>query len=197
MSYNDRKRKLDILYNEVSSCTDCIHYETATKSVFGEGLIFKEDKNIIMIVGEAPGKDEDETGRPFVGISGQLLRNSLEKFGLKDFFITNIIKHRPLNNAKPLVREIQSCIKYLDQQYDIIKPRITLAVGATAANTLLNNKLPMHELRGKWFKSLKYNNIFVTYHPAAILRDRSRKIEEQFNLDIYTFANQYRTYENN
>jgi DNA polymerase len=130
-----------------------------------------------MIVGEAPGADEDAQGLPFVGRAGQLLTKILEAIQLSrdEVFICNILKCRPPNNRKPLVSETDECEPYLWKQIELIRPRFILAVGLTAANTLLRNKASMSALRGS---THDYHGIpmIVTYHPAALLRNPEWKV---------------------
>lgn len=141
---------------------------TRTNFVFGSG----NPNADIMIVGEAPGADEDEQGLPFVGRAGQLLTKILEAIDLPrdEVYICNILKCRPPNNRKPLAGETDQCEPYLWKQIEIVKPKLILALGLTAANTLLKNKESMTNLRGKIHD---YHGIrtLVTYHPAALLRN--------------------------
>jgi DNA polymerase len=141
---------------------------TRTNFVFGSG----NPEADIMVVGEAPGADEDAQGLPFVGRAGQLLTKILESIELprEEVYICNIMKCRPPNNRKPLVQETDECEPYLWKQIELIKPKFILALGLTAANTLLKNKESMSALRGKVHD---YHGIrmIVTYHPAALLRN--------------------------
>jgi DNA polymerase len=131
-----------------------------------------------MIIGEAPGREEDEVGRPFIGRAGKLLNEFLKSIGLnRDLvFIVNTIKCRPPENRDPEIAEIDACSDYLDQQINIIKPKVLVLLGKIAANRLLGEDIPMSELRLKKFFIDKYDiPIIVFYHPAYILRSPSQK----------------------
>jgi DNA polymerase len=136
--------------------------------VFGSG----NPNADIMVIGEAPGADEDEQGLPFVGRAGQLLTKILESIEMprEQVYICNILKCRPPNNRKPLASETDQCEPYLWKQIELIKPKFILALGLTAANTLLKNKESMTALRGKVHDYQGISTI-VTYHPAALLRN--------------------------
>lgn len=161
------------LEEAISGCLKCPLGHTRTRFVFGSG---NPDADI-MIIGEAPGADEDAQGLPFVGRAGQLLTKILEAIQLSrdEVFICNILKCRPPNNRKPLVSETDECEPYLWKQIELIRPRFILAVGLTAANTLLRNKASMSALRGS---THDYHGIpmIVTYHPAALLRNPEWKV---------------------
>lgn len=163
---------LDEIAKKVHKCTRCPLYETATKGVPGEG----NPKAKLVCVGEAPGAKEDETGRPFVGQAGQLLNKILAAIDLKreDVFICNVLKHRPPGNRNPRPEEVEACSPYLIRQLELIKPKVIVAFGTFAAQTLLNTKTPIGQLRGLMHK---YHGIplVVTYHPAALLRNPSWK----------------------
>lgn len=159
---------LDALYGGIHTCTKCELGFSRKSFVFGSG----NPQADLMIVGEAPGADEDEQGLPFVGRAGQLLTKILEAihFSRDEVYICNILKCRPPNNRKPLAAETDECEPYLHKQIALVRPRYILALGLTAANTLLKNKESMSALRGK---THTYQNIplLVTYHPAALLRN--------------------------
>jgi len=156
------------LHAAICACLECPLGHSRTNFVFGSG---NPDADI-MVVGEAPGADEDAQGLPFVGRAGQLLTKILEAIQLQrdDVYICNILKCRPPNNRKPLASETDQCEPYLWKQIELVKPRFILALGLTAANTLLRNKESMSALRGK---THDYHGIpmLVTYHPAALLRN--------------------------
>jgi uracil-DNA glycosylase len=163
---------LEEIAKKVQKCTRCPLYETATKAVPGEG-----DPNAQLVcVGEAPGAKEDETGRPFVGQAGQLLTKILEAIDLtrEQVFICNVLKHRPPGNRNPRPEEVEACSPYLLRQLELIKPKVIVAFGTFAAQTLLNTKTPIGQLRGFVHK---YHGIplVVTYHPAALLRNPAWK----------------------
>ena len=125
-----------------------------------------------MVVGEAPGADEDAQGEPFVGRAGQLLTKILEAVELQrdEVYICNILKCRPPGNRTPLPEEVDQCEPYLFKQLELIQPKFILALGLTAANTLLKNKFKMADIRGSFF-NYRDVHMMVTYHPAALLRN--------------------------
>lgn len=163
---------LEQIAKKVDKCTRCPLYETATKGVPGEG----NPKAKLVCVGEAPGAKEDETGRPFVGQAGQLLNKILAAIDLtrEEVFICNVLKHRPPGNRNPRPEEVEACSPYLIRQLELIKPKVIVAFGTFAAQTLLNTKTPIGQLRGLMHK---YHGIplVVTYHPAALLRNPAWK----------------------
>jgi uracil-DNA glycosylase len=163
---------LDAIAQHVATCTRCPLYSTATQSVPGEG---NPDADF-MCVGEAPGATEDETGRPFVGAAGQLLTKILEAIDLKreDVFICNVLKHRPPANRNPRPEEVVACSPYLVRQIELVKPKVILALGTFAAQTLLNTQTPLGKLRGQVHQYCGVP-LVVTYHPAALLRNPSWK----------------------
>ena len=158
----------------IKKCKKCNLHKTRQNTVFGEG---DPDSNI-MIIGEAPGREEDEAGKPFIGRAGKLLNEFLKSIDLNrdSVFIVNTIKCRPPENRDPEVSEINACSDYLDQQINIIKPKVLVLLGKIAANRLLGEDMPMSELRLKKFFIDKYDiPIIVFYHPAYILRSPSQK----------------------
>lgn len=165
---------LDELKKAVSSCTQCDLHKTRTQTVFGVGHPAAD----WLIIGEAPGADEDRKGEPFVGRAGQLLTNMLRAIGLarEEVFIANILKCRPPNNRDPQVEEVASCASYLRQQIDLIQPKIILTVGRIAAQSLLNVDTPIGQMRGKKYT---YQDtqipVIATYHPAYLLRSPQQK----------------------
>lgn len=159
---------LDELVAAVAGCTLCPLHKTAKNPVPGEG-----DPNAGMIcVGEAPGGVEDELGRPFVGPAGQLLDSILKAIRLsrKDVYICNVLKHRPPQNRNPMPTEVDACSPYLVRQIELIKPKVVVAFGTFAAQTLLKTKDPIGRLRGKIHRYYGVP-LVVTYHPAALLRN--------------------------
>lgn len=157
------------LERAVSVCTRCRLHETRTRTVFGVGNRRAE----WMVIGEAPGADEDRQGEPFVGRAGQLLNNMLKAIGLarEDVYIANILKSRPPHNRDPLPDEVAACEPFLMRQIELIQPKIILAVGRIAAQNLLKTDTKIGLLRGK-----RHNYpgtdipLVVTYHPAYLLR---------------------------
>jgi DNA polymerase len=163
---------LDEIAEKVRKCTRCRLYKTAIKGVPGEG----DPKAKLVCVGEAPGAKEDETGRPFVGQAGQLLNKILEAIDLtrEQVFICNVLKHRPPGNRNPLPDEVEACSPYLIRQLELIEPKVIVAFGTFAAQTLLQTKAGIGQLRGLVHR---YHGIplIVTYHPAALLRNPAWK----------------------
>ncbi len=153
-------------------CNKCSLREGCKQVVFGEG----SSEADLMLIGEGPGAREDELGRPFVGAAGELLTNILAAIDLKreDVYIGNIIKCRPPNNRVPKKEEAAACLPYLEAQIAIIKPKIIVCMGATAAKFFLENEEPISGIRGKWIEK-EGLQVMPTFHPAALLRDPSRK----------------------
>ena len=171
---SSENNNLTSLDEVVKKCKKCNLHKTRKNTVFGEG----DPDSDIMIIGEAPGREEDEVGRPFIGRAGKLLNEFLKSIGLnRDLvFIVNTIKCRPPENRDPETVEINACSDYLDQQINIIKPKVLVLLGKIAANRLLGEDIPMSELRLKKFFIDKYDiPIIVFYHPAYILRSPSQK----------------------
>ena len=163
---------LDSLAKAIATCTRCPLYSTAKNPVPGEG----NPQADFMLVGEAPGATEDETGRPFVGQAGQLLEKILAaiKFSREDVFIVNVLKHRPPGNRNPRPEEVSACNPYLVRQIELIRPKVLVALGTFAAQTLLETKLSIGKLRGQIHRYYGVP-LIVTYHPAALLRNPSWK----------------------
>jgi len=159
---------LEELDSIINQCQKCPLGKTRTKFVFGVG----NPKAHAMLIGEAPGADEDLQGEPFVGRAGKLLNDILKAINLSrnDVYIANILKCRPPGNRDPLPSEMETCMPYLHKQIDLIKPKIILCLGRIAANGLLNKKLSLSSLRENIYE---FNGIkvLVTYHPAALLRN--------------------------
>jgi len=163
---------LDSLNQMICTCQKCPLGQSRTNFVFGVG----NPQADIVVIGEAPGADEDAKGEPFIGLAGQLLNKILAAIHLprNEVFICNILKCRPPGNRTPERFEVEQCEPYLLKQLDLIKPKFILALGLTAANTLLNRKAKMSELRGTIhdYHGIK---VVVTYHPAALLRNQQWK----------------------
>jgi len=159
---------LDGLENLIRTCTQCRLYEGRNKFVFGVG---NPDADI-MVVGEGPGAEEDKQGLPFVGRAGQLLNEILKaiKFNREDVYIANIIKCRPPGNRTPQPDEMETCLPYLKKQFELIKPKLILCLGLTAAKGLLKKRESLTNMRGKVFE-FETAKVMVTYHPAALLRN--------------------------
>lgn len=155
----------------VSECQKCDLYKTRTQTVFGVGNTAAR----LMIIGEAPGANEDRQGKPFVGRAGQLLDAMLKSIGFdrnENVYICNILKCRPPNNRDPSMAEVKECTPYLEQQIALMKPALLLAVGRIAAHYLLGVSTPLTRLRGQ---TLQYSGLnvplIVTFHPAYLLRN--------------------------
>lgn len=165
-------KNLQDLREAIQGCKKCPLWKTRTNFVFGEG----NPKAKLVVIGEAPGADEDEQGKPFVGRAGKLLTEILKavNFTREEVFICNILKSRPPNNRNPLPEEIEACEPYLFKQLELIKPKLILCVGTFAAQTLLRSKEPLGKMRGKFHE---YQGIptMVTFHPAALLRNPNWK----------------------
>ena len=163
---------LGAIAETVAACRRCALYATAKNPVPGAG---NPDADF-MIVGEAPGADEDEQGVPFVGRAGQLLTKIIEAIHLSrdDVFIANVLKHRPPGNRNPLPEEVAACSPYLVRQIELVRPKVILALGTFAAQTLLETKTTIGKLRGQIHR---YHGVplIVTYHPAALLRNPAWK----------------------
>ncbi len=166
----DREGLLASMAAEVSKCVKCPHLaSTRTQTVFGEGSPTAR----LMFIGEAPGADEDRSGRPFVGRAGALLTDMITKgMGLSrdEVYIANILKSRPPENRTPLPDEVANCLPYLERQIAIIRPEFLCLLGKTAASALLETALPLGRLRGRWHRYREIPTI-VTYHPSALLRN--------------------------
>ncbi len=169
----------DALAQAIQSCTACALHKTRTRGVVGVG-----DENADwLIVGEAPGEDEDEQGEPFVGPAGKLLDAMLAAIDLKrgeNVYITSVLKSRPPGNRPPAPEEIAACLPYLVRQIQLIQPKIILALGAVAAHSLLKTETPVGELRGR-VHDYQGIPLVVTYHPAYLLRkltDKARAWED-------------------
>lgn len=163
---------LDAVRRVAIECRKCRLAEMRKHVVFGEG----NPKAGLFVIGEAPGAEEDNQGRPFVGRSGQLLDKILLAIGFerRDVYIGNIIKCRPPENRNPLTDEIDCCKPWLMEQLGIIQPRILLLLGRVAANTILENNLSMGAMRGRIIRWKDFDCV-VTYHQAALLRNPNWK----------------------
>lgn len=164
----------DGLQQAVAACTACSLHQSRTQTVFGVG---NRQANL-MIIGEAPGVNEDQQGEPFVGRAGQLLTAMIKSMGFErsDVYIANILKCRPPNNRDPQPDEVQLCTKFLDQQIALIQPTLLLAVGRIAAHYLLKTKSSLESLRNTLHRyGEKETPLIITYHPAYLLRSPSDK----------------------
>ncbi len=164
--------KLDDLAVQVEECRRCRLWKTRRNTVFGEGNAAAE----LLFIGEAPGQQEDQRGRPFVGRAGKLLDRILSAIELSraDVFIANILKCRPPGNRTPHQEEVERCIDYLNKQIELIDPQLIVCLGLTAAKTLLRVESTLKEMRGQTYR-YRNRDVIVTYHPAALLRNDGLK----------------------
>lgn len=172
-----REKKLNALNeleeHHVRGCTKCPLCEGRTRTVFGEGDV----DAAVMFIGEGPGQNEDEQGRPFVGRAGQLLDKQIEAMGYQraEVYIANIVKCRPPNNRAPTTTEVDACMDYLKKQIETIRPKAIVTLGGPAAKALLNTREGVTRLRGQWHEiSLGQGKptvpVMPTFHPAYLLR---------------------------
>lgn len=179
----------DALQERVAACTRCELHRSRTQTVFGVGVRTAE----WLVIGEAPGAEEDKRGEPFVGRAGQLLDNMLAAIGLdrtKNVYIANILKCRPPNNRDPQADEVAQCEPYLQQQIALLRPKLILAVGRIAAQNLLKTDTPLARLRGRVHRYGEAQTpLIVTYHPAYLLRTPGdkRKAWEDLQLAVRIF----------
>jgi uracil-DNA glycosylase family 4 len=191
---SDPVKALRIIREDLGDCTRCVLHKQGRKQiVFGVG----NPKAELMFVGEGPGADEDEKGEPFVGRAGQLLNNMIKAMGItrEDVYIANIVKCRPPGNRQPEREECETCSPFLMRQIAVVKPKVIVALGATAAKTLLAMNASMIQLRGRFYDfkptGVKSNDsdwngckLAVTYHPAFLLRDPRQKGEAWKDLQM-------------
>lgn len=173
----DEVLNINDLRTMVENFEGCSLKLTASKTVFGDG----NPNSKIMLIGEAPGADEDRIGLPFVGRSGKLLDKMLKTIGLdrQKCYITNILPWRPPGNRTPTEAEVSVCFPFLKKQIDLIEPDVMILLGGSAANALLQTGEPISKLRGKWLE-YKNNNgkvidVLATFHPAYLLRNSGQK----------------------
>lgn len=164
----------DALRQTVSVCTACGLHRSRTQTVFGVGNSSAD----LMLIGEAPGADEDRQGEPFVGRAGKLLNEMLRAIGFarQQVYIANILKCRPPNNRDPESAEVQQCEAYLRRQVELVSPKLILALGRVAAHNLLKTQVSLARLRGDvHYYGLSRVPLLVTYHPAYLLRSPQDK----------------------
>jgi uracil-DNA glycosylase family 4 len=171
---SDPTDSLEKVAADLQGCMRCKLCEKRKTIVVGEGNPQAE----LVFVGEGPGEQEDQQGRPFVGKSGQLLDRMIEAMGLKrsDVFICNVVKCRPPDNRNPEADEIEACGNFLARQLDILRPKVVVALGKFAAQTLLQTETPISRLRGE-FRSYRGAKLMPTFHPAYLLRNPDSKKE--------------------
>lgn len=166
---------LESLKKQAMECHLCELSKSRHKVVFGEGNTNAD----IMFVGEGPGASEDSSGKPFVGRSGELLTKMIENvlhISRSDVYITNIVKCRPPNNATPTPVQAHTCQPYLMKQIEIIKPKLIIALGATAYHYITGDETEINKVRGTLYKQNEYT-VIPTYHPSYLLRNPSAKKE--------------------
>ena len=165
---------LDNLKQLTMECARCGLRAGCSGVVFGEG----NPAARLMLIGEGPGADEDRLGRPFVGKAGQLLDKILEAIGLERFahaYIANVVKCRPPGNRAPRPDEAGQCLPWLYRQIELVSPGIIVLLGSVALKNLIDPEARITEMRGRWLTSKSGIMIMPTYHPAALLRDTSKK----------------------
>ena len=188
----DPAAALKVIREDLGECTRCKLSKGRTKIVFGVG----NPRTELMFVGEGPGADEDAQGEPFVGRAGQLLNNMIKAMGLRreDIYIANVVKCRPPGNRQPERDECDTCLPFLMRQIAVIKPKVIVALGATAAKNLLAMNASMAELRGRFYDFMPVGvrsdpswpgaRLAVTYPPAFLLRDPRQKSETWKDLQM-------------
>ena len=156
------------LFEQIHACNKCPLCQTRRNAVPGEG----NPAARLMLVGEGPGAEEDRLGRPFVGASGALLTALLHEIGVErtETYIANVVKCRPPQNRTPTVSEANACLDYLRAQVSLVRPRVLLLLGGTAARYVLGEDARVRRDRGKWTRRGGID-MMVTYHPSALLRD--------------------------
>jgi DNA polymerase len=190
-------RKLDALREQARGCTNCPLYKNATQTVFGEG----NARARIMLVGEQPGDVEDREGHPFVGPAGRILDQALEEAGIPRaaLFVTNAVKHfkwEPRGKRRihksPAQREIEACYQWLESEMETVKPRVIVALGATAAKVLLGPRFRITQQRGDVQARDGLPDVIATWHPSYLLRLKDRpggeEAHKQFVADLKTAA---------
>jgi DNA polymerase len=171
---SNSEESLEQIRRDLENCVLCRLHKERSRIVFGTG----NPKAELMFVGEAPGRDEDLQGEPFVGKAGQLLTRIIEAMGYRrnDVYITNVVKCRPPDNRNPEENEVALCIPYLFRQIRAIKPKVICALGSVAAHALLKTKAPISEMRGRFY-DFQGIPLMPTYHPAFLLRNPHKKRE--------------------
>ena len=172
----DKAKNLDLLKKSIISIKNCDLKKHAKNIVFSDG----NPKSKIMLIGEAPGANEDQEGLPFVGKAGQLLDKMLSAIDLdrKKVYISNIINYRPPENRRPTEHEIKRYLPFISKHIEIIKPKILVLLGSTAMNALIGNEIVISKMRGKWiekqFGTCK-TSVIITFHPAFLMRQPAQK----------------------
>ena len=172
----DKANNLEKLRKSIHNIKNCNLKKNATNMVFSDG----NPKSKIMLIGEAPGANEDEEGLPFVGRAGALLDKMLAAIYLdrKKVYISNIINYRPPDNRKPTDEEIKRYLPFITKHIEIINPKILVLLGSTAMNALIGNKVVISKMRGKWIEKKIGNcktSVIITFHPAFLMRQPAQK----------------------
>lgn len=169
---SEKELFIDNLKKEVKNCKKCTLFKSRKNIVFGEGNLYAK----LMFIGEAPGKYEDLSGKPFVGDAGKLLSKIIDAMHLKreDVYICNILKCRPPNNRDPLPEEVEKCLPFLIKQIELIKPEIIVTLGKISTSVLLNTSEKINKLRGKFY-NYKGIKLLPTFHPAHLLHHPENK----------------------
>ncbi len=170
----EEKEKLNEIYKKCLSCEKCPLGKTKTKTVFSAGI----PNHKLMLIGEAPGYYEDQSGEPFVGKAGQLLDKILGCVGFsrrENIYICNTLKCRPPENRDPLPEEKEACREFLDKQIEILQPRIILLCGRVAVKSFMDTNLGITKLRGKWYDGPNFSKMMPIFHPSYLLRNDSRE----------------------
>jgi uracil-DNA glycosylase len=179
-----RKRTLKTLREASRSCKGCDLYKNATQTVFGEGPAGAN----VMFVGEQPGDQEDRQGRPFVGPAGRLLNKALAEAGIPrdEVYVSNAVKHfkwiwrgKRRLHQKPSIRQVMACRPWLEAELQVVRPKIVVCLGATAAQSVLAGPELITKARGKFIESDSDRIIFITIHPSAIYRHREKEEQEK------------------
>jgi len=168
----DKAVALEGLRKKIGNCQRCKLSKNRKNIVFGEG----NPEATLMFIGEAPGMEEDIQARPFVGKAGEVLTNMIKKMELNrgDVYIANIVKCRPPNNREPMEDEISACMPYLEEQIDIIKPKVIFSLGKVSAHALLGVDIPISKMRGNFY-NYKGIPLMPTFHPAYLIRNPKDK----------------------
>ena len=172
----DKTSNLERLKRSISNIKNCSLKNNATNMVFSDG----NPKSKIMLIGEAPGANEDKEGLPFVGRAGALLDKMLAAIDLdrKKVYISNIINYRPPDNRRPTDEEIKRYLPFITKHIEIINPKVLVLLGSTAMNTLIGNDIVISKMRGKWIEKKIGNcktSVIITFHPAFLIRQPAQK----------------------
>jgi uracil-DNA glycosylase len=182
-------------------CRACPLWEIGTQTVFGAGPPTAK----LVMIGEAPGENEDREGIPFVGAAGRMLDRALAEVGLErsEFYLTNVVKHRPWiqqgprkKNRAPKTSEIKACRPWLDAELDLLQPRIVVCLGAPAARAILGKDFRLTQQRGEWFSTLTIPHVLATIHPAYVLiqpPESRDALRDQLFGDLAKVAERYRS----